>query len=86
MPRGSLAPDKSRHTQVEAFRQLPPPPRVMDQKLLHLQLHVDPLEPRRGVLELLRSLRPQWKPQEVHMKVEAAAGGSVCAGWLPEPV
>lgn len=39
------------------------------QKLLHLQVQVDPLEPRGGVLELLRRLRPLWKPQEVRLKV-----------------
>lgn len=42
--------------------------------LLHLQLQVDPLEPQPGVLELLRRLRPHWKPQEVHMKVVLRMG------------
>lgn len=78
MPRGSLAPDKTGKAQVEPFRR----PRaqvgspwteaagpIMDQNLIHLQVQVDPLEPRGGVLELLRRLRPLWKPQEVQLKV-----------------
>lgn len=69
---GSLAPDKTRNAQVEPFKQPQSRVVIMDgQNLLHLQLHVDPLEPRRGVLELLRRLRPQWTPQDVHMKVTA---------------
>ncbi|CAF89876.1 unnamed protein product, partial [Tetraodon nigroviridis] len=77
MPRGSLAPDKTGKAQVEPFRR----PRaqvgspwteaagpIMDQNLIHLQVQVDPLEPRGGVLELLRRLRPLWKPQEVQLK------------------
>ncbi|XP_056908046.1 ethanolamine kinase 1 isoform X1 [Takifugu flavidus] len=38
------------------------------ENLLHLYLHIDELEPRGGILELLRSIRPQWKPQDIHMK------------------
>lgn len=41
------------------------------ENLLHLHLHIDELEPRGGILELLRRLRPQWKPQDIHMKVNA---------------
>lgn len=95
MPRGSLAPDKTRNAQVEPFRQ--PQSRagffrtgaarlIMDggsQNLLHLQLQVDPLEPRRGVLELLRRLRPQWKPQEVHLKVVLRFCCTCLTGFFP---
>lgn len=46
--------------------------------LVHLQLHVEPLEPRPGVLELLRRLRPHWKPREVHMKVAPRSVRHTC--------
>lgn len=41
------------------------------ENLLHLHLHIDELEPCGGILELLRRLRPQWKPQDINMKVNA---------------
>lgn len=71
VPPRSLAPDKTQNTRVEPSKQLQLQVwLVMEgQKLLHLQLQVDPLEPRAGVLELLRRLRPHWDPQHVHMKV-----------------
>ncbi|KAM3608992.1 uncharacterized protein V6R79_008092 [Siganus canaliculatus] len=37
-------------------------------QLLHVDVTVDELEPRKGILELLRILRPQWKEQNVQMK------------------
>lgn len=71
VPPRSLAPDKTRNARVEPSRQSQSQVwLVMEgQKLLHLQLQVDPLEPRAGVLELLGRLRPHWDPQHVHMKV-----------------
>ncbi|CAB1323539.1 unnamed protein product, partial [Coregonus sp. 'balchen'] len=38
-------------------------------QLLHLDVCVDEQKPRSGVLELLGRLRPQWKPQDIKMKV-----------------
>uniref|UniRef100_A0A8C7HAP8 ethanolamine kinase n=1 Tax=Oncorhynchus kisutch TaxID=8019 RepID=A0A8C7HAP8_ONCKI len=38
-------------------------------QLLHLDVCVDEQKPRGGVLELLGRLRPQWKPQDIKMKV-----------------
>ncbi|XP_029992493.1 ethanolamine kinase 1 [Sphaeramia orbicularis] len=40
---------------------------VRDQ-LLHVEIHIDEHEPRRGILELLRRLRPQWNSGEIQMK------------------
>ncbi|XP_059190620.1 ethanolamine kinase 2 isoform X2 [Centropristis striata] len=37
-------------------------------QLLHVDLHIDEEEPRRGVLELLRRLRPHWEEQDIQMK------------------
>lgn len=38
-------------------------------KLLHhIDVHVDELEPRKGILDLLRRLCPQWKPHDIQMK------------------
>ncbi|KAM6937908.1 ethanolamine kinase 1 [Xenentodon cancila] len=37
-------------------------------QLLHVDIHVDEHGPRRGILDLLRRLRPHWKAQDVKMK------------------
>ncbi|KAM9754909.1 ethanolamine kinase 2 isoform 3-T3 [Menidia menidia] len=37
-------------------------------KLLHLDIHVDEKQPRKGILTLLSRLRPHWKGQDVQMK------------------
>nr|XP_057930821.1 ethanolamine kinase 2-like isoform X3 [Doryrhamphus excisus] len=37
-------------------------------ELLHIDVNIDENEPHRGVLDLLRTLRPQWRPQDIHMK------------------
>lgn len=47
-------------------------PAGVSKQLLHLDVHVDELEPRRGILDLLRRLRPQWKEQDVKMKARDA--------------
>uniref|UniRef100_A0A8C3AG97 ethanolamine kinase n=1 Tax=Cyclopterus lumpus TaxID=8103 RepID=A0A8C3AG97_CYCLU len=36
--------------------------------LLHVDLQIDEHEPRRGILELLSRLRPQWKATDIQMK------------------
>lgn len=41
---------------------------VARNQLLHVNIHIDELDPRRGVLDLLRRLRPQWKTQDIQMK------------------
>lgn len=38
-------------------------------QLLHVDIHVDEHEPRRGILELLSKLRPHWKAEDIQMKV-----------------
>ncbi|KAF6721542.1 Ethanolamine kinase 1 [Oryzias melastigma] len=37
-------------------------------QLLHVDIHVDEHEPRRGILELLSKLRPHWKAEDIQMK------------------
>ncbi|CAL8263856.1 unnamed protein product [Merluccius merluccius] len=37
--------------------------------LLHLDIHVDEEKPSLGILELLDTLRPQWKTKDIQMKV-----------------
>ncbi|XP_030223051.1 ethanolamine kinase 1 isoform X2 [Gadus morhua] len=37
--------------------------------LIHLDIHVDEEKPRLGILELLKTLRPQWKTEDIQMKV-----------------
>lgn len=37
-------------------------------KLLHVDIHIDDLKPRKGILELLRRLRPLWKEQDIQLK------------------
>ncbi|XP_043980844.1 ethanolamine kinase 2-like isoform X1 [Gambusia affinis] len=37
-------------------------------QLLHLDVAVDEREPRRGILDLLSKLRPEWKTQHIQMK------------------
>ncbi|TKS73937.1 Ethanolamine kinase 2 [Collichthys lucidus] len=37
-------------------------------KLLHVDLYIDDLEPRKGILELLRRLRPLWKEKDIELK------------------
>ncbi|XP_035521457.1 ethanolamine kinase 1-like isoform X1 [Morone saxatilis] len=37
-------------------------------QLLHVDIHIDQLEPRCGILDLLRRLRPHWKAQDIQMK------------------
>ncbi|XP_034031763.1 ethanolamine kinase 1-like isoform X1 [Thalassophryne amazonica] len=36
--------------------------------LLHVDVHVDELEPHRGILELLSRLRPHWNAHDIQMK------------------
>ncbi|KAM4619243.1 ethanolamine kinase 1 [Polymixia lowei] len=38
------------------------------EQLLHLDIHVDEVQPRRGILDLLSRLRPQWKEQDIQIK------------------
>ena len=38
-------------------------------QLLHVDIHIDKNEPRKGILNLLSSLRPHWKSQDIQMKV-----------------
>lgn len=49
-------------------------PAGVSKQLLHLDVRVDELEPRRGILDLLRRLRPQWKEQDVQMKARDYSG------------
>ncbi|KAK2842656.1 hypothetical protein Q5P01_012856 [Channa striata] len=37
-------------------------------QLLHVNIHIDENEPRRGILDLLSRLRPQWKAEDIQMK------------------
>uniref|UniRef100_A0A8C7Z084 ethanolamine kinase n=1 Tax=Oryzias sinensis TaxID=183150 RepID=A0A8C7Z084_9TELE len=37
-------------------------------QLLHVDIHIDEHEPRRGILELLSRLRPHWKADDIQMK------------------
>ncbi|KAM3869900.1 ethanolamine kinase 2 [Diretmus argenteus] len=37
-------------------------------RLLHLDIHVDEQDSRGGILDLLRRLRPHWKPQDIQTK------------------
>ncbi|XP_034444920.1 ethanolamine kinase 1 [Hippoglossus hippoglossus] len=37
-------------------------------RLLHVDIHINELEPWRGILELLSRLRPHWKAQDIQMK------------------
>nr|XP_046250659.1 ethanolamine kinase 1-like isoform X3 [Scatophagus argus] len=37
-------------------------------QLLHLDVQIDELNPRRGILDLLKRLRPRWKAQDIQMK------------------
>lgn len=36
--------------------------------LLHVDLSIDENEPCRGILDLLRILRPYWKTEDIQMK------------------
>ncbi|CAL8357147.1 unnamed protein product [Lota lota] len=38
-------------------------------EVLHLDIHVDEEKPSLGILELLETLRPQWKTKDIQMKV-----------------
>lgn len=40
-------------------------------QLPHVDIHVDEVEPRQGVLDLVRRLRPHWKLQDVQMKASS---------------
>ena len=40
--------------------------------LLHLDIHVDEEEPRLGILELLKRLRPEWNTKDIQMKVSGS--------------
>lgn len=54
-------------------------------QLLHVDVQIDELEPRRGILDLLRRLRPRWKAQDIQMKASVCAPGvSICSHstWL----
>ncbi|XP_068170307.1 ethanolamine kinase 2 [Antennarius striatus] len=37
-------------------------------QLLHVDVHIDELEPLQGILVLLRRIRPEWKSQDIQMK------------------
>lgn len=37
-------------------------------QLLHVNVHIDEQEPRRGILELLSRLRPHWSAEDIQMK------------------
>ncbi|XP_053741745.1 ethanolamine kinase 2 [Synchiropus splendidus] len=39
-----------------------------EEKLLHVDLHVDEHEPQKDILDLLSRLRPQWKAQDIQLK------------------
>lgn len=43
-------------------------------QLLHVDVGINELEPREGILDLLRRLRPHWKAQDIQMK----ASESLC--------
>ncbi|KAM7397118.1 hypothetical protein PAMP_020115 [Pampus punctatissimus] len=36
--------------------------------LLHIDIHIDEHEPRKGILDLLSRLRPHWKTKDIQMK------------------
>uniref|UniRef100_A0A3Q3XJR8 ethanolamine kinase n=1 Tax=Mola mola TaxID=94237 RepID=A0A3Q3XJR8_MOLML len=38
-------------------------------QLLHVDVHIDEVEPNRGILDLLKKLRPQWKLQDIQIKI-----------------
>lgn len=40
-------------------------------QLPHVDVRIDEVEPRQGVLDLVRRLRPQWKLQDVQMKASS---------------
>ena len=40
--------------------------------LLHLDIHVDEEKPSLGILELLDTLRPQWKTKDIQMKASGS--------------
>lgn len=52
-------------------------------QLRHLDVAVDEREPRRGILDLLSKLRPEWKTQHIQMKVRHWPYGLilVCFHW-----
>ncbi|KAM9854544.1 ethanolamine kinase 1 [Aulostomus maculatus] len=37
-------------------------------QLLHVNVHIDERDPHRGILDLLSTLRPHWKAEEIQMK------------------
>ncbi|XP_047451337.1 ethanolamine kinase 1 [Mugil cephalus] len=37
-------------------------------QLLHVDIQIDEQEPRRGILDLLRRLRPHWRAEDIQMK------------------
>lgn len=47
-------------------------------QLPHVDVRVDEVEPRQGVLDLVRRLRPHWKLQDVQMK----ASSVTLAVWI----
>lgn len=47
-------------------------------QLPYIDVRVDEVEPRQGVLDLVRRLRPKWKLQDVQMK----ASSVMFAVWI----
>ncbi len=39
---------------------------------LQLDVCVDERTPRQGILELLKKLRPEWKPEEIQIKASSS--------------
>ncbi len=39
---------------------------------LHLDVCVDERTPRHGTLELLKKLRPEWKPEDIQIKASSS--------------
>lgn len=46
-------------------------PETSWKQLPYVDVRVDEVEPRRGVLDLVRRLRPHWKLQDVQMKASS---------------
>nr|XP_054588770.1 ethanolamine kinase 1 isoform X2 [Nothobranchius furzeri] len=40
-----------------------------ENQLLHVNIYIDEREPRKGILELLSSLRPQWNAPDIQLKM-----------------
>ncbi|KAI4889847.1 hypothetical protein NFI96_010482, partial [Prochilodus magdalenae] len=49
--------------------------------LLHIDVRLDELAPRAGVTELLKTLRPHWKAEDIQMKASQATVALQDQGW-----